>query len=140
MSTVSSEDHVPRDDRPSRGVILRDLLIFQVKLWFDGLKDVVLSPLSIVAVVVDVLFRRPGRKSLFYRVMSLGERFDLWLNLYGPAQRAEEGREGLLNRPTIEDHAHQNQVRRLREVRNALQQDRLEEPPPGDAGPRQKNR
>jgi hypothetical protein len=82
-------------DRPSRRVILRDLLIFQIKLWLDGLKDVVLSPVSIGACVLDVLFRRKHQRGLFYRVMRTGERFDLWLNLYGAAKDADERRSGL---------------------------------------------
>ena len=81
-----------------RNVLLRDLLLFQMKLWMDGLKDIVLSPLSIIACIVDVLFRRSGQRSLFYGVMRLGERFDLWLNLYGPATRADTSPDGLLGR------------------------------------------
>ena len=81
-----------------RTVILRDLVLFQMKLWLDGLKDIVLSPLSIGACVLDVLFRRSGQRSLFYGVMRLGERFDLWLNLYGPATRADASPNGLLGR------------------------------------------
>jgi len=80
------------DDRPSRRVVLRDVLIFQLKLWLDGLKDVFLSPLSIGAAVLDVLFH----KGLFYRVLRLGERFDLWLNLYGRAKEADKRRTGLM--------------------------------------------
>lgn len=83
---------MPDDDRPSRRVVLRDVLIFQLKLWLDGLKDVFLSPLSIGAAVLDVLFH----KGLFYRVLRLGERFDLWLNLYGRAKEADKRRTGLM--------------------------------------------
>ncbi len=68
-----------------------DLLIFQRKLWLDGLKDVVLLPLSLVAAGIDFVFRA----RLFYRVLRIGERFDLWLNLFGVAQGAEQEREGL---------------------------------------------
>lgn len=83
------------DNRPSKGVILRDLLLFQMKLWLDGLKDVVLSPISIIAVLLDML-RGSDRSSLFYRVLQLGEGFDQWLNLYGAAQRAPERASGLV--------------------------------------------
>lgn len=79
--------------RPS--VVLRDLLIFQLKLWMDGLKDIVLSPISIGAAVLDLLLG-PGRKGeRFYRVLKLGERFDLWLNLYGAAGVAQRDPDGL---------------------------------------------
>lgn len=84
-----------------RSVVLRDLLLFQMKLWLDGLKDVVLSPLSIVACILDVIFRRSDEPSLFYGVMRLGERFDLWLNLYAPAKRADASPDGLLDRESL---------------------------------------
>jgi hypothetical protein len=84
-----------RSSEPSNGVLVRDLLIFQLKLWLDGLKDVVLAPLSILATVLDLLLG-PGRCGLrLYRVLRLGERFDLWLNLFGAAKAAERSAEGL---------------------------------------------
>lgn len=77
---------------PSRRVLLRDLFLFQIKLWLDGLKDVVLSPLSFAAAAFGVVFRRPA---LFYKVMRTGEEFDAWLNLYGATRGAEHRKEGL---------------------------------------------
>lgn len=78
------------------GVLLRDLLIFQAKLWMDGAKDLFLSPLSVGAAVLDaVLGPKPGGKYRLYSILKVGERFDLWLNLYGAAQAAEQTREGL---------------------------------------------
>ncbi|MGN6483882.1 MAG: hypothetical protein ACTHMX_05710, partial [Thermomicrobiales bacterium] len=77
--------------RPSRGALIRDLLIFHLKLWLDGFKDIVLLPLTLVAGGIDFIFRT----RLFYRVLGLGERFDLWLNLFGAAQQAGHARDGL---------------------------------------------
>jgi hypothetical protein len=79
----------------TKRVLLRDLLIFQVKLLLDGMKDITLSPLAIVAVGVDML--APGERvgHRFYAVMRLGERFDRWLNLFGEADRARAERGGL---------------------------------------------
>jgi hypothetical protein len=76
---------------PSRGALVRDLLIFHVKLWLDGLKDIVLAPVSLGAAGVDFVFRT----RMFYRVLRAGERFDLWLNLFRAAQDAEHARDGL---------------------------------------------
>lgn len=76
-------------------VIIRDLIIFHVKLAIDGLKNVVLLPASLVAAIIDLLLpgERPGR--LFYGVMLLGETFDRWLSLYGPALEARAAFDGL---------------------------------------------
>jgi hypothetical protein len=76
-------------------VVLRDLVIFQLKLMLDGIKDVTLSPVSIAAAAADVVF--PGERvgHRFYAVMRLGERFDRWLNLFGAAEKADAARDGL---------------------------------------------
>jgi hypothetical protein len=79
----------------NKGVVIRDLLIFQMKLVIDGVKDLVLIQLSVVAAVFDLLFSRRGRPSLFYGVMRLSERFDLWLNLNAAARNADTSEEGL---------------------------------------------
>jgi len=78
----------------SRSVLLRDFFIFQLKLWLDGFKDLVMIQLSVVAVVVDLFFGGT-RKRLFYKVIKLGERIDLWLNLHGALSRGEGTEDGL---------------------------------------------
>lgn len=76
-------------------VLVRDLLIFQVKLAMDGLKDLFLMQLSLGAALIDLLFGKPGRPRLFYRVLRASERFDLWMNLNGAAEQAESAPDGL---------------------------------------------
>ncbi len=78
-----------------KGALVRDLLIFQTKLVLDGLKDIAMIQLSILAALFDLLFGRPGRPMLFYSVLRLSERLDLWLNLHGAATHAEETDDGL---------------------------------------------
>lgn len=85
------------DDGVTTEVLLRDLIIFQVKLLLDGLKDIVLSPLSIAAVLWDMVpSRNSPRGRAFYQVLKVGERFDLWLNLYNPSHAVRKDHEGLL--------------------------------------------
>lgn len=81
--------------RLPKHVLIRDLVILQLKLWLDGLKDIVLSPLSIGAAILDILFGPPDTGHRLYKVLAFGERFDLWLNLYGATGRAETSGEGL---------------------------------------------
>ena len=79
----------------SERVLLRDLAIFQLKLVLDGLKDIVLAPLSIVAAAVDLLLPGDRQGHRFYAVMRMGERFDRFLNLFSAAERAEASDDGL---------------------------------------------
>ncbi len=76
-------------------VVVRDLIILQLKLWLDGIKDIILSPLAIGAAALDVLMGPTPEGHRLYKVLDLGERFDLWLNLYDASGRAESSGEGL---------------------------------------------
>ena len=80
--------------RATRLVLLRDFVIFQLKLWLDGFKDLLLIQLSVVALVFDLLFGG-NRKRLFYKVIRMGERFDLWLNLHGALSKDGDAGDGL---------------------------------------------
>lgn len=75
----------------TRSVTIRDFLIFQVKLVLDGLKDFALFQLAIGALLVDLVSGGGRRRRLFYSVLRLSERFDLWLNLNGAMERLEAG-------------------------------------------------
>ncbi len=78
----------------TRPVLVRDFLIFWLKLWMDGTKDLIMIWLSPIAFVVDMFFGG-RRKRLFYKVMRLGERIDLWLNLHGALSKGEGTGDGL---------------------------------------------
>jgi len=84
----------PHLDTPRR-VVLRDFLIYEIKLVLDGLKGVAISLLALPALLIDLLHpgSQPGHR--FYGVMRLGERLDRWLSLYGAADAAEGDPEGL---------------------------------------------
>lgn len=79
----------------SNRVLLRDFVLFQIKVLIDGLKGFLVSQLAIGAVVLDLVFGGKQKGRLFYRVLRLAERFDLWLNLYGAATRAQDSGDGL---------------------------------------------
>ena len=72
----------------SRSQLFRALLVFEVKLAVDGLKDFFLAPLAVIACLLDMKRARSGEEwESFERVMLLGERFERWLALYGIAGR-----------------------------------------------------
>ena len=81
--------------RATRPVTIRDFLIFQFRLILDGVKDIVVFNASIVAMVLDLLSGAGRRPRLFYSVLKLSERFDLWLNLNGAMEGLDETDDGL---------------------------------------------
>ena len=68
---------------PERWELIRDVLVFQVKLVIDGLRDVLLSPISIGAALAGIALggERPGR--YFYDLLRMGRESDDWINLFG---------------------------------------------------------
>lgn len=74
----------------TRSRLVRDVVVFQVKLLFDGVRDFLFSPLSIAAGLIGLAFggRDPGLA--FRRLLALGRSSDRWINLFGeyPAGRA----------------------------------------------------
>jgi len=81
---------IPEDDIPEyvdRWTLLRDVTVFQGKLLLDGLRDLVLSPISIAAAVIALLRggEQPGRQ--FYDLLYMGKRSEHWINLFGATKR-----------------------------------------------------
>jgi hypothetical protein len=72
----------------TRWELIRDILVLQVKLAVDALRDLILSPLSLVAGVLDLLTggQQPGR--LFYPLLAAARRTEQLINLFGEADRA----------------------------------------------------
>lgn len=68
--------------KPSPGVTLRDFVVFQLKLVLDGLKNILLLNLSVIAIVFDVITGRAAHPRLFYGVVRLSRRFRGWLRLH----------------------------------------------------------
>lgn len=61
---------------------LRCLVIFQLKLGADAIRDLVMSPVSIVMFVLDLVLR-PGEKDSHYQQMlQFGRKTDRWINLF----------------------------------------------------------
>jgi hypothetical protein len=63
--------------------LIRDLLVFQVKLGADAFRDLLLSPASIAIAIYDLVTGgdKPGRN--FYALLALGRRSDRFIELFG---------------------------------------------------------
>lgn len=68
--------------RISTGAALRHVLVFQLKLAADALRDLLLSPLSVIAFILDAVLKPAPEHSLYLRLMLLGRRSDRMINLF----------------------------------------------------------
>jgi len=66
---------------------VQDVLLFQGKLLIDGLRDILLSPVSIAAALIDLIVPGDDKGRRFYSVVRFGRRTEEWINLFGAADR-----------------------------------------------------
>lgn len=83
MSKQTTQPTSPDKPRKSRWEVLRDVLVFQAKLIVDGLRDLILSPISLMAGIIGLTFNPEDPGYLFRRVLYWGSRSEKWINLFG---------------------------------------------------------
>jgi len=77
-----------------RRTLVRDVAILQVKLVVDGLRDLLLVPISLVAGFLSLVSSEdavPGPQ--FYHLLSVGKQSENWINLFGALRNAPEDME-----------------------------------------------
>ena len=80
---------------------VRRLLIFQVKLAVDALRDILLSPVSIIASLMDLADGRKGKDSYFEMLMKFGRNSERRINLFGQHDGEKQTIDNILNQ--VED-------------------------------------
>ena len=76
---------IEKTNRPDRWTLIRDVAVFQVKLVFDGMRDVVLLPISLIAGIISLVKGGGSPSSEFYDLLKVGRRSERWINLFGAA-------------------------------------------------------
>ncbi len=67
----------------TRWALIRDMLVFQATLAMDAIRDLLLSPVSIICGLADILKGHSLSQSYFHKLMNFGHQTDSWLNLFG---------------------------------------------------------
>jgi hypothetical protein len=75
---------------PSRWRLLRDVVVFQIKLAMEALLDIALMPVSLVAAALDLLLGNWRRPRWFHAVLRFGERCERWIDVWGVATPGSE--------------------------------------------------
>jgi len=76
-----------------RWKFFRDVLVFQLKMLLDNVRDFALMPVSLVAALIDLIFKGKRHGSLFYQVLRWGAHSEQVINVYGAIETHE--------RPTV---------------------------------------
>src|SRR5437762_1342876 len=75
-----------------RWKFLRDVVVFQLKMFLDNVRDFALMPVSLVAALIDLIFKGKGHGSLFYQVLRWGAHSEEVINVYSAIEAHERPR------------------------------------------------
>jgi hypothetical protein len=65
-----------------RWKFFRDVLVFELKMLLDNVRDFALMPVSLVAALIDLIFKGKRHGSLFYQVLRWGAHSEEVINVY----------------------------------------------------------
>jgi hypothetical protein len=66
-----------------RGQLIRNTMVFQLKLMADGFRDLILLPVSLVATLIGLLRGGDTPEREFQQVIQIGRETEHWINLFG---------------------------------------------------------
>src|SRR6478735_2719912 len=69
---------------------LRDVLVFQLKMLLDNVRDFALMPVSLVAALVDLIFKGERQGALFYQVLKWGAHSERVIDVYSAIEKHEK--------------------------------------------------
>lgn len=69
---------------------LRCLVIFQLKLAADAIRDLVMSPVSIIMFILDLVLAPLEKDSHYQQLMQFGRKTDRWINLFEEQHETEQ--------------------------------------------------
>lgn len=72
-------------------LLLRDVLRFQLKLWLEALRDVVLSPITLAAAAFDFLLLKQQPPRYFRALLRLGRKSEDWIDLWAMVDSGAQG-------------------------------------------------
>src|SRR5688572_26301648 len=72
-------------------LLLRDVLRFQLKLWLEALRDVVMSPITLAAAALDFLLAKQQPPRYFRALLLLGRRSEDWIDLWAMVDSGAKG-------------------------------------------------
>ena len=75
-----------------RWKFFRDVLVFQLKMLLDNIRDFALMPVSLVAALIDLIFKGKRQGSLFYQVLRWGAHSEEVINVYSAIETQERPR------------------------------------------------
>src|SRR5262245_33271269 len=77
-------------DKPTRGWLVKEVAVLQLKLLLGAARDLVLTPVTLAAASIDFVLIRNHPPRFFQTVLQLGKRSDEWIDTWSVAREAHE--------------------------------------------------
>jgi len=71
-----------RANSDDRWKFLRDVVVFQLKMLLDNLRDIVLMPVALVAALIDLILKGEREGARFYNVLRWGRHSEKVIDVY----------------------------------------------------------
>ena len=84
MNSLSSSPSASPGDRWR---FLRDVAVFQLKMFLDNLRDFALMPVSLVAALIDLIYKGEREGALFYKVLRWGAHSEEVIDVYSAIEQ-----------------------------------------------------
>jgi hypothetical protein len=91
MGVTSNELEIRKAAPDDRWRFLRDLAVFQLKMFLDNVRDLVLMPVALVAALIDLLLRGDREGARFYRVLRWGWHSEKVIGVYSAIEHEQPG-------------------------------------------------
>ena len=78
-----------RANSKDRWKFLRDVVVFQLKMFLDNVRDFALMPISLVAAIIDLVSRGEREGALFYKVLKWGWHSEAVIDVYSAIEHHE---------------------------------------------------
>ncbi|MEP7015764.1 MAG: hypothetical protein ABI925_10010 [Verrucomicrobiota bacterium] len=83
--------NTPRAGSNERWRFLRDVLVFEIKMLLDNVRDFALMPASIVAAIIDLVYKGEREGALFYKVLRWGAHSEKVIDVYSAIEDHPKG-------------------------------------------------
>jgi hypothetical protein len=70
-----------------RWAFFRDVVVFQLKLFLDNVRDFALQPISLIAALIDLIVRGKREGTCFYKVLEWGAHSERIVDVYSALSR-----------------------------------------------------
>src|SRR3954454_11092079 len=88
---MPSVESLSSPDSNERWKFIRDVVVFQIKLLLDNLRDLVLMPVALAAAIIDLLYRGEREGALFYKVLRWGAHSEEVIDVYSAIEHHDPG-------------------------------------------------